>query len=1020
MIANHSQSNSITNMSSNNPNSLPEFLKKYNLYSFPEPKPKITNTRMPEESLNVKGGSYHIPDDAYPTFLKLYYRDVLSKNKNEFFTETQLEKGAIAIDIDFNYELNITERQHTKEHIEDLLDLYLEELKKMLQFDENSSFKIVVMQKPSVNIVHSENRTKDGVHILICIQVDKTIKLILRDKILQQIAEMWQDIPIKNTWHDVFAEGITKGSGKWQLYGSRKSMKYDIYKITEIYEIKYDAADRELCRFEIKPSSFHLEENLPVLSVRYKDHPSFFMKSEFIEQYNEYNRFHGTGAVGDAMPIARTMSPGNLFESMNMMSGLLKIRSKEELDVYVNSFLDSLHLFDYDLREAYEYTMALPRSYYDTGSYNKWIQVCFALKNTSEKLLIVWIAFSAQAKNFKYSTGIPECCEFWKNAEIRKLDDNVKKKRLSMGSLVRWVKSESYETYQRIKTNGIDYHIEKTLNSVIITDNKSCGSCGDTEIANIMEVVFGDQFVCAGIKTKDWYKLDEHRWTKNENGTSLRKKISTDVKDLFNKKSLDVLNGMAFHSIHAAPSHAILNTNSLQSSSEDGQDKSEDGQDKSEDGQKKNDDQRKMRSKKILSIMTKLTKTNDKNNIMTECAELFYDPDFKKLLDENPYLLCFKNGVVDFEDKLDTNGNVIPRKLEEIFRRGTPDDYISMCTNINYIQINRVRDAKIISEIEDFMHKLYPNSQIYEYMWDHLASILIGTNPNQTFNLYMGEGSNGKSKLIDLMALVLGEYKCDVPSSLITGDRTKIGSTSPEVIQMKGKRYAVIQELTKGDKINDGLLKQLTGGDYIQARGLYMIEAISFKPQYKLIVCTNTLPEIKSNDHGIWRRQCVVPHQALFTENPVHDDPDKPHQFLMDKDIDKKFDSWKEVFAAMLVERAFKTKGIVKICDAVMAATNEYRADQDYMAQFVRDRIVKKPNGKIRKTELNQEFTSWYLSTYGRGGPSPRELHKYMDKLYGKSKDAKNQCWVGVEINYERNDLDIPDMLDDDIDVEDI
>jgi len=998
-----------------NANTLTEFLKQHAMFQYSEPKPKVTNTRMPDESLNIKGGSYHIPDDEYPTFLKLYWDEILSKNKNDFLTETQLEKGVIAMDLDFNYHLDITERQHTKEHIEDLLDLCLEELKKIYQFDENTNFNIFVMQKPSVNVVQSENRTKDGVHILICIQSDKIIRLMLRDKLLEQIPEMWQDIPIKNTWKDVFDEGITKGSGKWQLYGSRKSMKYDIYKITEIYEIKYDVTDNELCRFEIKSSNFSIENNLERLSVRYANHPQFFLKNDFIEKYNEYSRVHGySGSTNDSgstasidtNPIARTISPNNLFDSINMMSTLLKVKTKKELDFYLNAFLDSLHLLDYELREAYDYTMALPSTYYNSGSYNKWIQVCFALKNTSERLLIVWLAFSAQSKNFKYSTGIQECCEFWKNAEVRKFDDQIKKRRLSMGSLIRWVKMESYESYQRIKANSIDYHIEKTLNSVIITDKKNCGSCGDTDIANILQVVYGDQFVCAGLKTKDWYRLDEHRWVKNENGTSLRKNISTHIKELFNKKSLTVLNGMAFTNIqnNSAPNQSILDT----ASSSDAGD------------QDKNDEIRKLRSKKILGIMSKLTKTNDKNNIMTECAELFYDPDFKKSLDENPYLLCFKNGVIDFEEKIDSNGNVIPRTLKDIFRRGTADDYISMCTNINYIPIDRTRDAKIIGEIEDFMHKLYPNNELYEYMWDHLASVLIGTNPNQTFNLYMGEGSNGKSKLIDLMSLVLGEYKCDVPATLITGDRTKIGGTSPEIIQMKGKRYAVIQEMTKGDRINDGQLKQLTGGDYIQARGLYMIDTISFKPQFKLIVCTNTLPEIKSNDHGIWRRQCVVPHQALFTENPVQNDPEKPYQFLMDKDIDKKFDSWKEVFAALLVERAFKTKGIVKICNAVMAATNEYRADQDYMAQFVRDKIVKNPNGKIRKTELNQEFTSWYLSTYGRGGPSPRELHKYMDKLFGRPKDSKGQCWVGVEINYERNDLDIPDILDDDIDVNDI
>ena len=97
-------------------------------------------------------------------------------------------------------------------------------------------------------------------------------------------------------------------------------------------------------------------------------------------------------------------------------------------------------------------------------------------------------------------------------------------------------------------------------------------------------------------------------------------------------------------------------------------------------------------------------------------------------------------------------------------------------------------------------------------MWEHLASTLVGNNVNQTFNIYTGSGSNGKSKLVDFMSLVLGEYKGVVPISLITQSRSKAGGTSTEIVSLKGKRFAVMQEPTKGDKINEGIMKELTGG----------------------------------------------------------------------------------------------------------------------------------------------------------------------------------------------------------------
>ena len=96
------------------------------------------------------------------------------------------------------------------------------------------------------------------------------------------------------------------------------------------------------------------------------------------------------------------------------------------------------------------------------------------------------------------------------------------------------------------------------------------------------------------------------------------------------------------------------------------------------------------------------------------------------------------------------------------------------------------------------------------------------------------------------MSVVLGEYKSTVPISLITQKRNNIGGTSSEVFNLIGTRYAVMQEPTRGDKINEGIMKELTGGDPIQCRALFS-NSITFIPQFKLAVCTNEMPEINSN-----------------------------------------------------------------------------------------------------------------------------------------------------------------------------
>ena len=331
---------------------------------------------------------------------------------------------------------------------------------------------------------------------------------------------------------------------------------------------------------------------------------------------------------------------------------------------------------------------------------------------------------------------------------------------------------------------------------------------------------------------------------------------------------------------------------------------------------------------------------------------------------------------------------------------------ISKCTNIDYIAISDPKFSKTRDEINLFINQIFPNEELRDYMWQHLASCLIGTNENQTFNIYTGSGCNGKSKLVDLMSKGMGDYKATVPITMITQGRKSIGSTSSEVVQLKGIRYAVMQEPSKGDKINEGIMKEITGGDPIQGRALFQ-ESITFTPQFKLVVCTNTLFDIKSNDDGTWRRIRVCDFMSKFVDNPFGDE-DKfpadnfPFQFKIDKKIDEKFAVWAPIFMSMLIEVGFKTKGNVKDTQVVLAKSDKYREGQDYLSEFANEKIIKKTDSKVTKTELIEEFKNWYSNQYGRASlPKAREITDYMDKRYGKPLSGK---WHNVSIVYDNQE----------------
>jgi len=259
------------------------------------------------------------------------------------------------------------------------------------------------------------------------------------------------------------------------------------------------------------------------------------------------------------------------------------------------------------------------------------------------------------------------------------------------------------------------------------------------------------------------------------------------------------------------------------------------------------------------------------------------------------------------------------------------------------------------------------------------------------------------------MDLVLGEYKGTVPVNMLTDRRGKVGSATPEIMELKGTRMAVAQEPQKGERLNEGVIKEFSSGeDELQGRALYSGKMVKFLPQFNLVICTNYLPEIEGNDHGIWRRVRVVNFKSRFTDDPVDNDPENPYQFLIDRKISQRMENWKEVFAAMLVDIAYTNQGKVPTCADVISARDAYRRSQDCIAEFIADRIVLDASGSISKTELNAEFKSWYDNAYGRrGGPNSKDVHAEMDKKFKKL----GKVWIGARISYES---EMKGMIDED------
>lgn len=517
------------------------------------------------------------------------------------------------------------------------------------------------------------------------------------------------------------------------------------------------------------------------------------------------------------------------------------------------------------------------------------------------------------------------------------------------GSLIHWVKSDNRNAY--LKYTKIK---QNRILSNKITIN-------EYDIAAILFKIYGDTYKCTSLKHKTWVEYRDNKWIEIDNGYTLRNLIANELEDKF----LDAIGNML--------------------------------KKKCTDSFKENDNLNEF--KNYEKYKDRFKQTAFKDNVMKEATYIFYDPEFNKNLDEQRDLLCCDNGIYDLKN--------------DHFRVGVPDDYISLCTNVDYIKY----DKKIpeIIDIKDFLKQILPNKNKRKYVLILMSSILSGYTLDERFNIFTGCGSNGKSKFIELFLLSIGDYGITLPISLLTHKRCSSNQATPEIAATKGKRFCILQEPENNDTINVGMMKEYTGGDKIMARALFK-EPVEFKPQFKMILTCNKLPDVPSSDKGTWRRIKVVEFNSVFTDNP---NSNKKNEFKKDKNLTKKFETWAPYFLSILLHyfEKYKKEGLVEP-EEVIAPTKKYCQRSDPFSDFCEEQLIHTDNKKdiIKIDDLYKYFIEWFKEGNGNDIKCKFKKHDFDDYLYDNfDRRIRNRKMNGVQIKLDDKEDENEDDNDDDI-----
>lgn len=592
-------------------------------------------------------------------------------------------------------------------------------------------------------------------------------------------------------------------------------------------------------------------------------------------------------------------------------------------------------------------------------SFNDWMYmgwILFNIYHGDRKGFEKWDKFSQRCPE-KYSRST--CQQKWKKMEMSNI---------TVGSLKYLAKEKNEEQYVLVMNKFLKHHSDKSLKTQQISHHN---------LATLMHLIYDNEFVCSDVAKNRWYHFNGNVWVANNDGVGLRNRISRQFREKYREVNLQ----RNFEEIHA-----LLKSFKPNGTSEELLRKIiHNGENKEGSLQEAQNE-----VKNYMKVMEGLESVPFKKNLMCEAKDLFYDAEFTKKLDANKKLIAFQNGVYN----LDT--------FE--FRKGYPSDYISLSLPFSY-NPNLTMDHPEVRLVIDFFEKIFVNESIRNYFLDLNCFIFEGGNIHKTIQIWTGTGDNAKSVTQNLIEKLMGPLCVKLPTSLIVGKRTQSSSASPELARTSGVRFCFLQEPSKNDVMNTGILKELSGNDSFYARALHS-DPVEIQPQFKLALICNDPPKTEQSDQATWNRVRVIPFESHFSSKAPSslEEQKKKKQFPIDRHFDKKIPSMIEALAYLFLER-YKTLKDREIFepDEVKVATEAYRNKNDHFGQFLSECVKDEEDASISTSELFRAFVEWFRDVKPNMKlPIKDELQEYLVKKWGRQE--VRQIWKHKTLIFQDED----------------
>lgn len=349
----------------------------------------------------------------------------------------------------------------------------------------------------------------------------------------------------------------------------------------------------------------------------------------------------------------------------------------------------------------------------------------------------------------------------------------------------------------------------------------------------------------------------------------------------------------------------------------------------------------------------------------------------KAMLDELRHKIPISPMQTDIDGMLFNTPTGILDLREGVLRPHDPEAYITKIAHVEY-------DPTAVCPTWDrFLGEIFGgDTDLINYVQRAVGYSMTASTVEQCVFFLHGSGSNGKSTFLSIVREMMGDYTVNIQPETIMVKNSPGGANS-DIARLKSARLVTTVEPNEGARLNEGLLKQLSGEDPVTARRLYGDE-FEFIPQFKLWMATNHRPLIRGTDDGIWRRIKMIP----FTVQIPDEKKDKHLAGKLRRELPGIF-NW-----AIEGCRKYQDSGLQEP-KSVRGSTMEYRKDMDAIQQFI-DECCEQ-SGECPAESLYSAYSDWAKQNH-QYEMNNNVFGRKMSERYVKQKTRNGAVYIGIKL----------------------